>query len=826
MSAVSPRRLIVHIGHHKTGTTTIQDAFATGRVDLPGGRILYPAQMAHNYLCRHVETWLKTGEVLPGRPETPGLAAIAALMAAGEHDHTVISAEGFESVDPAGLHRVMAEFMLPHVEEHRVICYLRPHAERVLSSFAEQMKLGLFDGTPGQFHLRALKQKRFFYAPKMAPWRDRFGAALHVRPMLRAELAEGSILRDFLVTAFGADSPVRAQEGGAANEALCLEDLVLVRRAQQILAASAAGADQRLRHAMGWELALSFAAARRAPEPGPENRSEGISGGSSGGTRLALHRALARKIRTAYLEDAVDTDRMFFAGRPVLAPALDRMVEEAPAEAQSFEPSDHHSADALRGFEVMTQTLAAMLAHEGRDGGEWARFLVERRGAALKESPPPPAPLRPVPAPPAPVQPATAMAEAKNVSVPAEIARKPAPVLVPGQGINAERLAALLAQPGDPATLSQRLGHVLLHSPRDRVTLSAGELAHRLTDPALPPVLRPALAEFLLSLTFHHHARSLTGDLQALSPAALASRDDDLGQALRALNGAGGALPALAEAGIHYLRDDLVPAYARIEAARQAVRAGAPVGPPLRGLLALRDLPRLMAWAATPGFTPALPPLRDLAAPPPDTTLPVVVIGMEGAAYARHAARLVESAQGRAVLHLHLLGPAEGPLLVAPHLRQSGEEAPGLSEAAAKLRLFLRLPELLAQYDRPLMLAEAGMQVSATPAPLFDLLKGRDLLLNAPRALDTPRAHLAAQPWRHAGAFPFVAAPTPGARAFLEVLGRLHAGLAAETGAALVPGADQALLAASADLMRHQGRAVRILNRWLPPLSGMEQGKP
>ena len=47
-----------------------------------------------------------------------------------------------------------------------------------------------------------------------------------------------------------------------------------------------------------------------------------------------------------------------------------------------------------------------------------------------------------------------------------------------------------------------------------------------------------------------------------------------------------------------------------------------------------------------------------------------------------------------------------------------------------------------------------------------------------------------------------------------------------ETGAALVPGADQALLAASTDLMRHQGRASRILNRWLPPLSGMEQGKP
>lgn len=439
---------------------------------------------------------------------------------------------------------------------------------------------------------------------------------------------------------------------------------------------------------------------------------------------------------------------------------------------------------------------------------------MQRRVAGLKEPALPPA------------RPASPMPDAQIVSVHAESVTKPAPVLVAGQGICAEKLEALLAQPGDPATLSRRLGHVLLHSPRDRVTLSAGDLARRLADPALAPVLRRALAEFLLSLTFHHHARDLAGELRALPPAALVGRADDLGQALQALNGAGGALPALAEAGIHYLRGDLAPAYAGIEAARQAIRAGAPAGGPLRGLLSLRDLPRLAAWAATPGLAPALPPLRFCSAARPDAALPLVVICMAGTDYARHAARLVETAQGRAGLHLHLLNPADVPLLAAPHLRHSFEEAPGLSEAAVKLRPFLRLPELLAQYGRPLLLAEAGMRFTASPAPLFDLLKGRDLLLNAPRALETPRAHLAAQPWRHIGAYPFVAAPSRGTQAFLDLFGRLCAGLAAEEGEALLPGADQALLAGCVDLMRHQGREPRHLNRWLPPLSGLEQSKP
>ena len=800
------RRLIVHIGHHKTGSTTIQDAFATGRVDLPGERILYPAQMAHNYLSRHVETWLKTGKVLPGRPEMPGLAAIAARMASGDYDHTVISAEEFEGTDPAGLRRVMDEFLLPHVEELRVICYLRPHAARVLSSFAEQMKLGLFDGTPEEFHLRSLKQRRFFYAEKLAPWRVNFGDALHVRPMLRTELAEGSILRDFLVTAFGADSPVQGREVAAANESLCLEDLVLVRRAQQIIE----GHERRLRHAMGWELAMGFAASRR---------------GSKAGTRLALHRALAEKIRAAYRKDAAESDRLFFGGRPVLARELDRAVDEAQPQPQSFEPTDHHSADTLRGFEVMARTISGMLDYEGKN--DWASFLLRRRVAAVHGGA-------------APVMPA--LTAAQTVTVPAKKAvsdaglavetapqsgRQSGPRIPKGQGVSVGTLEAVLARPGDLATLSRRLGNIIMQSPREKVTLTAGDLARRLAGPGMPPRLHAVLSEFLVSLTFHHHAQDLTGPLRAQSPAALAARSDDLGRALQILSRAGGAVPALTEAGIHYLRGDLEPAYAAFDTARLALETGmedTPGGHHLGGLRSLRPLALFAAWAAQPNLAPALPPLRFSPGGRFTDGLPIVVVGMDGGYYRRYAARLAETARGRANLHFHVANPGDAPLLEGAHLRHSFEEVPGASNAYYATMRFLRLPELLTYYDQPLMTVDADASFTGSPRALFELLDGQDLVMNAARGLNTPRAYLAAVPWRHVTAQLFLAAPTAGARAWLETFGKLYAGLTAD-GAVPHWWIDQALLSITTDLMRHQGNAPRIDMRWLHPKSGMEQGK-
>ena len=68
------------------------------------------------------------------------------------------------------------------------------------------------------------------------------------------------------------------------------------------------------------------------------------------------------------------------------------------------------------------------------------------------------------------------------------------------------------------------------------------------------------------------------------------------------------------------------------------------------------------------------------------------------------------------------------------------------------------LPELLTYYDQPLMTVDADASFTGSPRALFEHLDGQDLVMNAARGLNTPRAYLAAVPWRHVTAQLFLAA--------------------------------------------------------------------
>lgn len=365
-----PRKLLFHIGHHKTGTTTIQNAFARKEVSLVGDKILYPGNLAHNYLTRHFKAYVQDGRLLPGRPGQPGLETIAARLAQGDYDVAVISGEAFEDFDPAQARDVLDKVFLPHVTDHAVICYVRPHAARILSSFAEQDKGGWLNGTPEDFFRKAETRGRFLYAPRMAAWAEAFGPQFHLRPLLRAELVGGSVLEDFIATGFGPDAQVEIASAGQANESLCLEDLVLL----QVLHGHLRGQPLALREALGWVLAEEFGLARR---------------GKQAGTKLKLHRALAEAIRSAFREDAAAMDARFFAGRPLFQADLDRAVDEALPTPQSFDPADHFSPDALIGISVLCTYISRMLT---QNPDQWPDFLRDLRVAAAHGT------LGPVPA--------------------------------------------------------------------------------------------------------------------------------------------------------------------------------------------------------------------------------------------------------------------------------------------------------------------------------------------------------------------------------------------------------------------------------------------
>jgi hypothetical protein len=360
-SGALDRKLVFHIGHHKTGSTKIQEAFATGRVSLAAGRILYPGRMAHNYLTRHFESFVSKGRILPGSTAFTGLTQISEDLRRGDYDVAILSGEEFEGADPVFVNKVLQRFMLPHVSDHSVICYVRPHAARILSSFAENVKLGLFAGTPEDFFVKVVRNGRFFYTPRLTSWDTVFRGHFLLRPMIRSELAGGSVLQDFVETAFGADRPVRLEPVSASNESLCLEDLLLVRLVQDQLASR----DRKLRHAIGWQIAPALAGTQIRTEPG---------------TRLMLHKALAERIRATYRSDARDLDARFFGNRRLLEEELDRAVDEAVPVAQSHDPKDHFDNTTLRAVAVLAAQINEMLDHANE---AWPGFLLERRIARL-----------------------------------------------------------------------------------------------------------------------------------------------------------------------------------------------------------------------------------------------------------------------------------------------------------------------------------------------------------------------------------------------------------------------------------------------------------
>lgn len=356
-----PPKLVLHIGHHKTGSSSIQQALARDEIALPGRSVLYPCRVSHNYLRRHVEAFVKSGAILADMEGMPNLEGLEQAIAKARQDYVVISGEEFESIAPGPVRQAMARFVLPHVSEHRVLCYVRPHAGRMLSSFAEKIKIGQALDTPEAYHRLSRKRGRFIYAPRLAKWQAVWGDALVLRVMQRDLLERGSVVDDFVVQAFGADAAgAQLRTGEAANETLSLEELMVLKVVQRRIRRHGKAVSLML----GWELARLFADGEIRQRR----------------TKPQLHRALAEEVRRDYLEDARELDRGVFAAAPVFEAALDQAVDTALPEAQSWKPRDHLRRDTMITLQAMTRLVDEMLENKR---GKWPPFLRETRYAAV-----------------------------------------------------------------------------------------------------------------------------------------------------------------------------------------------------------------------------------------------------------------------------------------------------------------------------------------------------------------------------------------------------------------------------------------------------------
>ncbi len=359
------KTLVFHIGDRKTGSTSIQMAFAQNRIELKGSAVFYPTQLSHNWLKSHCQAYGAANRPVMRKQAIAIFEKLAKRIRKSDADFCLISAESLEAVDPHVFHDIVTTYFATAADDIRVVAYVRPHAARLLSNFAEQTKIGSFRAGLEPYFRHVLSKERLHYQQRFAAWRAVFGTQFTLRPMIRSQLVNGSVVDDFVEHAFG-QSEFRVSGGAATNESLCLEDLMRLK----VLQSRCARTPQKLRHALGWEFSRLVAAL-----PPCQTR-----------TRLQLHKALAGDIHAAYLKDARAIDQQFFDGAPLLETELDTALETAPETAQSVAPGDHFSAAEIRSLHLLSDIIAGML----ENGGEkWLASLKSRRIGTTNAGPEP-----------------------------------------------------------------------------------------------------------------------------------------------------------------------------------------------------------------------------------------------------------------------------------------------------------------------------------------------------------------------------------------------------------------------------------------------------
>ncbi len=300
--------VVFHLGDCKTGTTSIQRTFSAGGVRPASGgpSLYYPPGVNHIPLASSLT---RTHE-MPHADRR--FERMSALLAQSRADIAVISAETFEFVDPEILARRIERHFKPWKGRIRFISYVRPHAERLVSGFAERTKQGNHLGSLEEFFETYLERGTFHYAPRVARWRAAFGAAHEVRPMLRSQLKDGDVVADFVDYVLrGAAAEIRLVP---ANESLTTADLAALRALHRGLAHHARGRIRDTRITFGWNLAGLL-----SDLPRPE-----------GAEKPQLDRALAERVVQAYAADAAEMDRLYFEGTP-----LSDALAAAPGRARA-----------------------------------------------------------------------------------------------------------------------------------------------------------------------------------------------------------------------------------------------------------------------------------------------------------------------------------------------------------------------------------------------------------------------------------------------------------------------------------------------------------
>lgn len=350
-------QLVLHIGDPKTGTSSIQTALFERRLACPTVQLVSPPELSEAKLAA-------TLFEAPRRKDRITLLREKAQWLAGtKADVAVLSAEQFSHVQPKVMRNALNNHLPDYVAEARVVAYVRPHAQRILSGYAQQTKCGTSIKSPDAFHAYTQAHGHFVYGDRFADWHTVFGAQFILRPMVRSQLTDGDVTRDFFNVVldgapFTLDTPETMNTSLTLQQLACVREIQIVLRQQEIR--------QQVRVAIGSHFGLTL-----------NTRGTGI------GDKINLHRELAETIARDYVDDATRMDAMFFDA-PLMQEALADAVTGAIPDQQPYELKHHTTAGRSTALRATAATLAQALHH---DGVGWKNTRLKSIGQTPRKMP-------------------------------------------------------------------------------------------------------------------------------------------------------------------------------------------------------------------------------------------------------------------------------------------------------------------------------------------------------------------------------------------------------------------------------------------------------
>ena len=330
---MTAKSLVLHIGDPKTGSTSIQQVLGNQLYESDAVSVDYPDHLNSFPLANSL--WDKK----QADHRMPRFTRLAEWLAASQADVAIVSSEQFFRVNPAVLQQALDEFLPDFAHSVRVVAYVRPHVNRLLSAYMQRTKAGLYQGDMKTFFERSKREKLLIYAPRFQQWRDQFGDRFTLRPLIRDQLRDGDVVTDFLDHALNGHS-FKLRSRIEANPSMSLEHLAGLREVQAILNRNQIVAGTR--HSVGDHISRSLSGAT-----------------ADKGTKLLLPQPLYAAVNAYCAADAAALDASFFAS-PLMTTALADAANDVVPARQELLAKDHYSEETPQALRQKGRQLVTL----------------------------------------------------------------------------------------------------------------------------------------------------------------------------------------------------------------------------------------------------------------------------------------------------------------------------------------------------------------------------------------------------------------------------------------------------------------------------------